>query len=198
MAKGHAAVCADWSDISSRVSLCIFHGDSAESVLLLRIRHGRTGCVFARKSAGQAGRAEKKTRRLCFIFSHLPPPAPGAGGHPVWPVRELHAVCVLGPHQIPVSANYTTDLTYCILSSFFSAELNTQTLFPWKTSLKANHTSTLSCSCEYSYFLAPSVLLFLFSPTHCESHARSCVLQHTCGYIWQLLVGAGEQRLTRT
>lgn len=116
--KGRAAVCADWADISSRVSLCIFHGDSAESVLLLRIRHGRTGCVFARKSAGQAGRAEKKTKGLCFIFSHLPPPAPGAGGHPVWPIRELRAVCVPGPHQIPVRANYTTDLTYCILSFF--------------------------------------------------------------------------------
>lgn len=120
--KGRAAVCADWADISSRVSLCIFHSDSAQSVLLLRIRHGRTGCVFGRKSAGHAGRAEKKTQRLCFIFSHLPPPASGAGGHPIRPIRELCAVCVLGPRQIPVSANYTTDLTYCILS-FFSCRL---------------------------------------------------------------------------
>lgn len=70
--KGRAAVCADWADISSRVSLCIFHGDSAESVLLLRIRHGRTGCVFGRKSAVHAGRLEKKTQIVFHLLTSAP------------------------------------------------------------------------------------------------------------------------------
>lgn len=43
-------------------------------------------------------------------------------------------------------------------------------------------------------FLLPFMLLLLLSHTH-TSYAGNCVLQHTCRYIWQLLVDAGKQTL---
>lgn len=54
----------------------------------------------------------------------------------------------------------------------FSAGSNIPTSFPWKISLRANHTATLSCNCEYR----SCGFSLIFSPlrgTHCVSHAAN-------------------------
>lgn len=68
--------------------------------------------------------------------------------------------------------------------------LNTPTLYLWKRSLKVNHTSTLSCNCEYFrvcnlrgffLFVLQYVSHFpLLSPNCCMSHAINCTVRHTC------------------
>ena len=61
----------------------------------------------------------------------------------------------------------------------FSTGLNTPTLCPWKRYLKVNHTSTLSCNCEYSRVgLCESFFVRCVFKTPCF-----CCLPHTACHM---------------
>lgn len=130
----------------------------SESVSLLRHPH--------------AAQAKSRTQRSWIIFSHL---HARVSETRVWPLRES-----LSQWEVGISSGADSKFQRCrfdLLHSFFlfSAGSNIPTSFPWKISLRANHTATLSCNCEY-WCVGSAWSFFPFVPMLSVSHT----LRVTC------------------
>lgn len=114
-----------------------------------------------------ASQAKSRTQRSWIIFSQL---HARVSETRVCPFRES-----LSQWEVDFCSGADSKFQrrrFDLLHSFFlfSVGSNIPTSFPWKISLRANHTATLSCSCEYwcvglAWSFFPFVLMLSVSHT---------------------------------